>query len=158
MLKRSQFSELSISRFTTPPRNNTPKNNSLIWLRCNKVGDHKTSNALWKKGEGFLFRIWLFFFFIPKSSRKYSHTNSCIFAMTVVTQDDHLTAGAYVAWGYSTHSLPHAAWRDQTTAAKEVTSRPKLLAFGHERFFLCGKVWGQLHELAPNKTVERPDD
>lgn len=111
-----------------------------------------------KERWGILLRIWPYFF-IPKGSRKYSRTNSCIFAVTVVTQDDHLTAGAYIAWGYSTHSLPRVAWRDQTTAAKEVTSRPKLLAFSHERFFLCGKVWGlKLHELAPNKTVERPDD
>ena len=33
-------------------------------------------------------------FFIPKSSRKYFHTNSYNFAMTVISQDDHLTVGA----------------------------------------------------------------
>ena len=32
--------------------------------------------------------------FIPKSGRKYSHTNSYNSAMTVIVQDDHLTTGA----------------------------------------------------------------
>ena len=35
--------------------------------------------------------------FIPKSGRKYSHTNSYNSAMTVIAQDDHLTAGAWAA-------------------------------------------------------------
>ena len=33
--------------------------------------------------------------FIPKSSRKYFHTNFYNFAMTVISQDDHLTVGAW---------------------------------------------------------------
>ena len=33
-------------------------------------------------------------FFIPESGRKYSNTNSYNFAMTPISQDDHLTAGA----------------------------------------------------------------
>ena len=37
----------------------------------------------------------LTYFFIPKSSRKYSHTNFYNFAMTHISQDDHLTAGAW---------------------------------------------------------------
>ena len=32
------------------------------------------------------------YFFIPKSGRKYSHTNSHNSALTVIAQDDHLTA------------------------------------------------------------------
>ena len=36
-------------------------------------------------------------FFISKSGCKYSYTNSYIFAITLVTQDDHLTAGAWAA-------------------------------------------------------------
>ena len=36
-------------------------------------------------------------FFIPKSGRKYSHTNSYNFAMTLISQGDHLTAGAWAA-------------------------------------------------------------
>ena len=36
---------------------------------------------------------------IPKSGRKYSQTNSYNSAMTVIVQDDHLTAGAWVACG-----------------------------------------------------------
>ena len=36
-------------------------------------------------------------FFIPKSGRKYSHTNSYNFAMTLISQDNHLTAGAWAA-------------------------------------------------------------
>ena len=37
-------------------------------------------------------------FFIPRSGRKYSHTNSYDFATTLTSQDDHdhLTAGAWV--------------------------------------------------------------
>ena len=34
-------------------------------------------------------------FFIPRSSRK--HTNSCNFAMTLISQDDQLIAGAWAA-------------------------------------------------------------
>ena len=41
--------------------------------------------------------IEFFFFFIPKSGRKYSHTNSYNFAMTPSSQDDYLTAGAWAA-------------------------------------------------------------
>ena len=50
------------------------------------------------KGEVFLLRIWLYFF-IPKSGRKYSNTNSNNFAMTLISQDDHLIAGAWAACG-----------------------------------------------------------
>ena len=39
--------------------------------------------------------------FIPNSGWKYSHTNSCNFAMTLILQDDHLTAGAWAACGYT---------------------------------------------------------
>ena len=38
-----------------------------------------------------------FIFFISKSRRKYSHTNSKNFAMTLISQDDHLTGGAWAA-------------------------------------------------------------
>ena len=34
------------------------------------------------------------YFFVPYSGRKYSHTNSYNSAMTVIMQDDQLTAGA----------------------------------------------------------------
>ena len=37
----------------------------------------------------------LTYYFIPKSGRKYSHTNSYNSAMTIIVQDDHLTAGAW---------------------------------------------------------------
>ena len=36
----------------------------------------------------------LLFFFIPESDRKYSNTNSNNFAMTRISQDGLLTAGA----------------------------------------------------------------
>ena len=36
-------------------------------------------------------------FLLPKSCRKYSHTNSYIFVMTVISQYDNLTAGAWAA-------------------------------------------------------------
>ena len=42
-------------------------------------------------------------FFIPKSGRKYSHTNSYNFAMTLISQDDHLTAGAWAACVMTCH-------------------------------------------------------
>ena len=35
--------------------------------------------------------------FIPKSGRKYFYTNSYNFVMTVISLDDHLTAGAWAA-------------------------------------------------------------
>ena len=35
--------------------------------------------------------------FIPKSGRKYSQTNSEIFVTTLISEDDHLTAGAWAA-------------------------------------------------------------
>ena len=44
------------------------------------------------------------YFLIPNSGRKYSHTNSYNSAMTVIAQNDHLTAGAWAAcadsWSY----------------------------------------------------------
>ena len=40
-----------------------------------------------------------FFFFIPESDRKYSNTNSHNFAMTLISQDDHFTAGAGAVCG-----------------------------------------------------------
>ena len=46
----------------------------------------------------------LTYFVIPKSGRKYSHTNSYNSTMTVIAQYDHLTAGAWAAcansWSY----------------------------------------------------------
>ena len=38
-------------------------------------------------------------FLLIKKGHKYSHTNSYIFAMTLITQDDHLTAGVWAACG-----------------------------------------------------------
>ena len=45
----------------------------------------------------------LTYFFIPWSGRKYSHINSYNSSMTVITQDDHLPAGAWAA--YALHGL-----------------------------------------------------
>ena len=56
----------------------------------------RSQNALWKEGEVFLIEN-LTLFLIPRRGRKYSHTNSYILAMTPITQDDHLTAGAWAA-------------------------------------------------------------
>ena len=39
---------------------------------------------------------WIFFF--PKSGRKYSHTNSNDFALTLISLDDHVAAGAWAAY------------------------------------------------------------
>ena len=47
---------------------------------------------------GIFIENWLYFF-IHKSVRKNSHTNSYNFAMTLISQDDHLTAGTWVACG-----------------------------------------------------------
>ena len=46
-------------------------------------------------------KIWPHFF-IPKSGRKYSYTNTYNFAMTLISQDDHLAAGA---WAYFALSI-----------------------------------------------------
>ena len=43
-----------------------------------------------------ILRIWQYLL-IPRSGRKYSHTNSYYFAMTPISQDDYLTAGAWAA-------------------------------------------------------------
>ena len=40
-----------------------------------------------------------FFFFIPESDRKYSNTNSHNFAITLISQDGHFTAGAWAVCG-----------------------------------------------------------
>ena len=42
------------------------------------------------------------FFFIPESDRKYSDTNSHNFAMTLISQDGHFTAGAGAVCGLPT--------------------------------------------------------
>ena len=70
--------------------------NSLKWPRSNHVSGQTTSDALRKYREVFFMKIWLNFF-ISKSGCKYSYTNYYIFAITLVTQDDHLTAGAWAA-------------------------------------------------------------
>ena len=70
--------------------------NLLKLIFFNIVSNHITSDALWKKGEVFLLRIWQYFF-IPESGRKHSHTNSYNFAMTPMSQNDPLTAGAWAA-------------------------------------------------------------
>ena len=44
-------------------------------------------------------------FFIPQSSRKYSHTNSYNSAMTVIAQDDYLAAGAWAVYGCTEYIL-----------------------------------------------------
>ena len=72
---------------------NLEMNNSLKWALFIKVSGQITSNTLWKRGE--------VFFFIPEGGRKYAHTNSYNSAMTVIAQDDHLTAGAWAACGES---------------------------------------------------------
>ena len=53
------------------------------------------TGTLGKKGEVFYVRFD-YVFFIPRSGRKYSHTNSYNFATTLISQDDHLTAGSWV--------------------------------------------------------------
>ena len=57
----------------------------------------------------------LTYFLIHWSGRKYSHTNSYNFAMTVIAQDDHLTAGAWVA----------CEWRRVIAAQIEEKPEPK---------------------------------
>ena len=48
------------------------------------VSGQIASDELWKEGEVFLSRIWLYFY-IPKSGRKYSYTNSYNFAMILIS-------------------------------------------------------------------------
>ena len=67
MLKSTHFSELSISG--------------------SKRSDNKRCTVDVRQG---IFIENLTYFFIPLSGRKYSHTNSCNFAMRVISQDDDL--------------------------------------------------------------------
>ena len=45
----------------------------------------------------FIENLTVFSSFIPKSGRKYSHTSSYTFPMTLITQGDHLIAEAWAA-------------------------------------------------------------
>ena len=45
----------------------------------------------------FFLRIWRILF-IPEGGRKYAHTNSYNSAMTIIAQDDHVTAGAWAVY------------------------------------------------------------
>ena len=64
------------------------------WVLFNIVSSQTINDALWKYGQVFLLRIFQFNF-CSKSSCKYPHTNSYNFTMTLILQDDHLTAGAW---------------------------------------------------------------
>ena len=55
-----------------------------------------------------IFIVSLTYFFIPWSGGKYSHRNSYNFAMTVIAQDYHLTAGAWAACAWRGSSF--VAW------------------------------------------------
>ena len=78
---------------------NLEMDNSLKWFLFNIVSGQMANDSFSKWGEVFLLRIWLCFFFIPKGARKYPQTNSYNFAMTLISQHDHLTAGAWAACG-----------------------------------------------------------
>ena len=84
----------------------------------------RTENAHVKHCERevryFFLRIRLYFL-IPKRSRKYSLTNSYIFAMALFfTQDDHLTAGAWAACGQvRLLQVSHFIRHDQKTHVKQ---------------------------------------
>ena len=77
---------------------NLEMDNLLKWALFIKVSGQIANDTLWKEGEVFFIEN-LTHFFIPLSGRKYSHTNSYNSAMTVIAQDDHLTAGAWTACG-----------------------------------------------------------
>ena len=78
---------------------NLEMDNSLKWFLFNIVSGQMANDSFSKWVEVFLLRIWLCFFFIPKGARKYPQTNSYNFAMTLISQHDHLTAGAWAACG-----------------------------------------------------------
>ena len=63
-------------------------------FRHSKRSDSKRCIAEVKCG---IFIENLTVFFIPKSGLKYSHTNSYNHAMTLISQVDHLAAGAWAA-------------------------------------------------------------
>ena len=74
-----------------------PRNGQLAKMRSfhqSKRSDNKQYAVEVRWG---IFFENLTYFFIPQSNRKYSHTNSYNSAMTVIAQDDHLTAGAWAA-------------------------------------------------------------
>ena len=62
----------------------------------------RTTGARWR-----CVRIWLYFFF--KSGRKYSHTNSYNSATTLISQDDHLTAGAWAVCARTCRENKHCS-------------------------------------------------
>ena len=70
---------------------NLEMDNSPKQVLFNIANGQTASNALWKQGDVFLIQN-LTVFFIPKSGRKYFHTNS-----SNISPDDHLTPGAWVA-------------------------------------------------------------
>ena len=72
---------------------NLEMDNSLKWVLFIKVNGQITSDTLCIFIENFTY------YFIPKCGRKYSHTNSYNSAMTIIVQDDHLTAGAWATCG-----------------------------------------------------------
>ena len=78
---------LKTSLLTLPPLQTVPRRGTHRNLAS--INFFRTTGAKWR-----CVRIWLYFF-IPKSGRKYSHTNSYNSAMTFISQDDHLTAGAW---------------------------------------------------------------
>ena len=44
-------------------------------------------------------------FFTPRNGCKHSNTNSYNFTMTLISQDDHLTAGARATYGWIVNNL-----------------------------------------------------
>ena len=98
LMKRIHFSELSISRFST-------------YIR----------KARWKPGNGQLAKMGSFYQRKWSDNKRYAvgvrwgifiQTNSYNSAMTVIVQDDHLTAGAWAACGYSNVFKPGIWFND----------------------------------------------
>ena len=77
---------------------NLDMDNSVKWVPLNIVSGQITSNALWKNSKVRYF-YWEFdYIFIPQTGRKLTiisyNIKNLKFRCTIISRDDHLTAGA----------------------------------------------------------------
>ena len=106
----------------------------------------------------FFLRIWRIFF-IPEGGRKYAHTNSYNSAMTVIAQDDHLTAGAWAACGSSNNhakvSRCTASWliKNYNVTRLFIGLNSSFLAIGlnweWSHSYICNELFIKWRHLVP---------
>ena len=84
-------------------------------------------------------------FFIPRSGRKYSHTNSYNFATTLISQDDHLTADHLCSNKDSRFPLPYK-FKDKVQLLLETQSQSEAKCFFAEcsKFMLSRELLNEI--------------